>query len=228
MQTRIKQLREILSPADMRLPAVRALYELTLARSERIPWSWIERGLGRRYVGRRWRLFVAERERLRGYCYGAWLGGYGGYVSYVGVAPEARGQGVGHRLYYAAFRRFRRDARMHGEALPFVAWESRRPAADDGPAVHANWRARLRLFEKVGGQWLSGANWTVPDYMDDSRPPIELEVFVRPIDRVEYSSAALRDVLDGLSSRVYRLPPSDSPVGDLQLRPIQDLSVRSS
>lgn len=214
--------REIKSPQDARLPDIRTLYETTLDRAERIPWAWIVGGLGRRFVGKRYRLFAAEDGGVQGYCFGAHLAGYGGYVSYVGVAPSARGRGVGKRLYHAAFRAFRRDARRRDESLPFVVWESRRPAADDPPEVYANWRARLRLFEKVGGLWLSGAAWSVPNYMDEQRPPVQLELFLRPVDRHDYDTASLRSALDGLAARIYRMPPGDAPAGELRLRPIRE------
>ncbi len=217
--------REIKSPNDPILPAIRTLYETTLDRAERIPWTWIVGGLGRRFVGKRYRLFAAEDGGVQGYCFGAHLAGYGGYVSYVGVAPAARGRGVGKRLYYAAFRRFSRDARRCDESLPFVVWESRRPALDDPPVVHANWHARLRLFEKVGGLWLSGTNWSVPNYMDDGRPPVQLELFVRPVDRHDYDPVSLRAIPDGLAARVYRLPPGDAPTSELRLRPIREMPV---
>src|SRR5262249_51620173 len=147
---------------------VRELFETTLDRAERIPWEWIVSGLGRRKPGRGdlWpHLVVAEDQsgRAKGFFYGVYLPGFAGYACYLGVAPTARGHGIGRRLYQRLFAAFRRDARRLDEALPFVIWESHRPQSEDGPAAQETWQARLRLFERVGSYWIDGIEFRVPN-----------------------------------------------------------------
>src|SRR5258705_389878 len=107
------------------------LYEKTLAADERIPWDWIEKSIERRVGGEpgTWNgpLILAAPEgrtadpnALAGFAYGAWLRGFGGYLSYVGVADWARRMGVGTKLFELFFEVVGSDAKRVGEPLPFV------------------------------------------------------------------------------------------------------------
>lgn len=212
-------IRELTSPADPALAATRRLYEATIDRETRIPWEWMAGGgepaerVARRRTGRdRWwpHLLVAG-EPVAGFAYGSLLPGYGGYACHVGVTPAARGRGVARHLFADLFACFRRDAERLVEPLPFVIWESHRPEPADGPDARANWQARLRLFARVGGLWVAGVDFRVPNYMDRGAPPVRLELFLRPFDTPaeRLDAAALRSVVAGLHRRVYTIEPGD-------------------
>jgi GNAT superfamily N-acetyltransferase len=205
--------REILDLDDPVLPAARAIYESTLDEDERIPWEWLARTPERR---RDWRpgrrrshLVVAtprdEPNRSVGFGYGAFLPDYGGYVCYMGVEPAARGRGAGTLLFRFLFRLIDSAARISSVPLPFIIWESHRPA---DPGL---WAARLRVFDKVGGLWMRGAEMLTPNYMRDEAPPVRLQLFIRPwAEPAEALDAnRLRAAVEGLYDQVYRIPPDD-------------------
>lgn len=191
----------------------RALYESVLDDDERIPWEWLARTPDRRREWqpgqRRSHLVVAhpanEREKPNGFGYGAFLPGYGGYVCYLAVDPAARARGIGTRLFGFLFKLIEEAARASALALPFVIWESHRPADPD------LWRARLRLFDRVGGRWLRGVRMLTPNYMQPDGAPVSLHLFLRPWDESESSFGAdrLRAVMTGLYEQIYRIPPDD-------------------
>jgi GNAT superfamily N-acetyltransferase len=205
--------REILDLDDSILPAARAIYETTLDEDERIPWEWLARTPERR---RQWRpgqrrphLVVAtpkdEPNRAVGFGYGAFLPGYGGYVCYLGVDPALRGRGAGTLLFRFLFELIDSAASLSSMPLPFIIWESHRPA-DAGL-----WAAHLRVFEKVGGLWVRGAEMLTPNYMRDDAPPVRLQLFIRPWAEPAkaFDSDRLRAVVEGLYDQVYRIDPDD-------------------
>jgi len=230
---------EILNPTDTAMPAVKSLYESVLDVDEQIPWSWIERSVARGKVyqtGDRWlpHLIVAaageDPERLttpQGFVYGGLFPDYGGYVCYLGVAPEARQYGLGRTLFEALFAQLREDAARMAVPLPFIIWESHRPIAGATEADRKVWTARCRLFDKVGAMWLSGVDFLSPNYNDDEAPPISLELFVKPIDRPAFEEAELRDVVVGLHRHIYRHDPDDELVSQ-SLPPGCVLKLQSS
>ena len=205
--------REILDLDDPVLPAARAIYESTLDEDERIPWEWFARTPeAAEYGGRAgadrtssWRRPESEPNRAIGFGYGVFLPGYGGYVCYMGVEPAARGRGAGTLLFRFLFRLIDGAARISAVPLPFVIWESHRPA-DAGL-----WAARLRVFDKVGGLWMRGAEMFTPNYMRDEAPPVRLQLFVRPwADPAEaFDAGRLRAAVEGLYDQVYRIGPDD-------------------
>ena len=205
--------REILDPDDPVLPLARVIYETTLDEDERIPWEWLahtpERRRGWRPGRRRSHLVVATPQdgpnRAVGFGYGAFLPGYGGYVCYMGVEPAARGRGAGTLLFRFLFRLIDSAARISAVPLPFIIWESHRPA---DPAL---WAARLRVFDKVGGCWIRGAEMLTPNYMRDDAPPVRLQLFIRPwADPPEaFDADRLRAAVAGLYDQIYRIPPDD-------------------
>ena len=205
--------REVLNDDDPVLPAARVIYETTLDEDERIPWEWLARTPERR---REWRpgrrrshLVVAtpkdKPNRAVGFGYGAWLPGYGGYICYLGVDPSARGMGAGTLLFRFLFRLIDSAARISAEPLPFIIWESHRPAD------HDLWAARLRVFDKVGGLWVRGAELRTPNYMRDDAPPVHLQLFVRPWAEpaTAFDADRLRAAIAGLYDNIYRIPPDD-------------------
>jgi GNAT superfamily N-acetyltransferase len=205
--------REILDLDDPVLPAAQTLYETTLDEDERIPWEWLARTPERR---REWKpgrrrphLVVAtpkdEPNHAIGFGYGAFLPGYGGYVCYLGVDPAARNRGAGTLLFRFIFRLIDSAARISSLPLPLIIWESHRPTDRD------LWAARLRVFDKVGGLWIRGAELLTPNYMRDDAPPVRLQLFVRPFaDPAEsFDADRLRTVVNGLYDNVYRIDPTD-------------------
>ncbi len=226
-------------PTDVTDPMIAAagrLYERTLDPDERIPWEWIERGIAGQSVrtaGWRRHLILAapggaeaRPDALAGYAFGAFIPGYGGYLSYLGVEEAARGGGVGRRLFEAFFARVAADAAAAGEALPFVVWESHRPDADEPQAAHDIWAARVRLFEKVGGLWVKGVEFLTPNYAEDGADPVPLQLFVTPVDRAAagFTSERLWGVVEGLYERVYRIDPGH-PLFDRTVTPGSHLAL---
>src|SRR5947199_332206 len=88
-------------------------------------------------------------------------------------------------------------------ASPHTVRASRRPAPSDSPEVCANWHARLRLFEKVGGRCIAGASFAAQNYADEDGPPVPLELCLIPVDEPEsaFDDQRLRDVAEGLLRR---------------------------
>jgi GNAT superfamily N-acetyltransferase len=213
--------REIIDADDPILPAARTLYESVLEEAERIPWDWLARTPARRREWqpgqRRGHIVVAvpklDVNQPVGFGYGAFLPDYGGYVCYLGVSPDARGQGIGTTLFQFLFDLIASAARESDARLPFILWESHRPADE------SLWQARVRLFEKVGGLWARGIELQTPNYMQPNAPPAPLRVFLRPWDEPasEFDGDRLRDVVRGLYANVYRIP-TDDPLYEATLR----------
>jgi ribosomal protein S18 acetylase RimI-like enzyme len=200
---------------DSMMRAAERLYEQTLDPVERIPWAWIERSVagGNKSGGWRKHLILAAPEgrhsdptALAGYAYGAFIPGYGGYLCYVGVAEWARRLGVGKKLFEAFFQAMQADANAAEEPLPFVVWESHRPEADE-----QLWNARVRLFDRVGGYWIEGVNFLAPNFAENEGEPVELQLFLKPMDRPvsAFHEARLLGVVHGLHERVYRIDEGD-------------------
>lgn len=215
---------EALEGNDELLAATERLYMQTQHPDERIPWAWIARSIRGRS---RWRpdgawgrhLLVAAPEetvaapdRLAGFAYGTHIGGYGGYVSYLGVADEYRLRGVGTRLFTQMFKLLAADAGAIDEPLPFVVWESHRPEAAAPEADWMLWDARVRLFDRAGGLWIDGLDLLTPNYGDDRESTVPLQLFVKPIDTPvsAFDAERLRGVARGLLERVYRMTPDES------------------
>ncbi len=210
---------------DLTDPLVRAaegLYNSTQHPDERIPWGWIARSLKGRSTARpggtgRHLLLATPEEyaddptHLAGFTYGSHIPGYGGYVSYLGVADTYRRRGVGVALFDAMFHALSADADAAGEPLPFVVWESKQPAADAPPADHALWAARLKLFGRAGGYVVDGIDLYTPNYDRPDAPPVMLRLFVKPAECSVKSMTPTRlhDIAAGLLDRVYRLPLAD-------------------
>src|SRR5437763_8801279 len=143
-------------PSDPAVEQARRLYEATIDPAERIPWEWIAHAAdyrpGRAAAWRPHLILAANGEDGRrgpvlGFYYGSVIRDYGGYGCYLSVDPASRGRGVATRLFRELIDVLRRDAHAIGEPLPFLIWDSHRPAPADPPEVCGNWRARLRLFE---------------------------------------------------------------------------------
>jgi len=205
---------------DPMIPAARRVYEETLAPDERIPWKWIEKSIGGagQANSRRRHLLLAAPEgsdddpnALAGYAYGSFISGYGGYLCYVGVADRARRMGVGTHLFDAFFRQMAADAKTAGESLPFVVWESHRPGPDAPPADQEVWKARVRLFDRVGGMWVEGVDFLSPNFAAEEGEPVALQVFIKPIDipAVSFDEARVRTVVEQLHQRIYRNGPGE-------------------
>lgn len=212
-------------PSDVSDPLVRAaerLYHTTQHPEERIPWGWIARSIkGRSH----WRpgepgkhlLLAAPHESVRdpnqlaGFASGSYLPGYGGYLSYLGVADAHRKRGVGTRLFDQMFKLLAADAGASDEPLPFVVWESRKPTATSSATDGKLWEARVKLFDRVGGFWIDGLELQTPNYGDPSGSPLPMQLFVAPIDKPvnAFTEADLRALAAGLLERIYRMAPSD-------------------
>lgn len=206
--------------------AAGALYEQTLPPEERIPWHWIRRSVANRTRQRpglttgwlKHLLLAAPAEQaadpaaLAGYAYGAFIPGYGGYLCYLGVAPWARRQGVGTRLFDQFFRQMAVDAGELGVDLPFVIWESRRPEPTAPAADWDLWAARTRLFDRVGGQWIAGVEFWAPSFAphDDAIAAVPLQLFLRPVGEPApaFDGTRLRQVVAGLHREVYHTDPA--------------------
>lgn len=223
--------------SDPMFRAVERLYESTQHPDERIPWGWIARSLkgksnwkpgtwGRHLLVAAPSDRPADPDHLAGFAYGTHIPGYGGYVSYLGVAEGYRRKGVGARLFQQMFKLLAADAGVTDEPLPFVVWESHRPGLGASNADLALWDARTRLFDRVGGAWIDGLELMTPNYGADEGDPVPLQLFVKPVDRLasSFDPADLRGIATGLLERVYKLSPEDRLVQavaatDPRLRP---------
>jgi GNAT superfamily N-acetyltransferase len=227
--------------ASMLLEA-RRLYETTFDAAESIPWAWIEEGV---YARQAWRpgswsphlLCAAERDGpLAAFAYGAHVPDFCGYAIYLAVKLRERGQGLGARLLRLLLDVLRLDAAFEGVPLPFVLWESRAPQANASEQERDLWRARLRLFARVGAWAVDGITLFAPNFAQPDGEPVPLQLFLVPQDlpAVAFDPAALRTVVAGLLWHVYdrpagdplyqrTLPPGCTPV----LRPITDAVTHS-
>jgi GNAT superfamily N-acetyltransferase len=207
---------EALDPGDASLEQARQLYEATLDPAERIPWRWIAGAVSSRAE---WRpggwsphLLLAAPRRKRGgpgpvvgFAYGAHVAEYGGYACYLGVDPGERRRGVGTRLLRLLIQVFRVDAGCEGTALPFVVWESRQPPDGAREEQWDLWRARLRLFERVGAWWIAGLTFMAPSFTRGPERAVPLQLFLVPGDAApdDFDADRLREVAAGLMRRVY-------------------------
>jgi GNAT superfamily N-acetyltransferase len=220
------------------LTAARQLYEKTLDADERIPWRWIEKAIidrahRRPHAWVKHLLLASDSEELEspdslvGFAHGAFIPNYGGYLCYLGVADHARRCGVGGRLFDAMFKVFAADAALVDQRLPFVIWESYRPTAEDGRATHQLWNARVKLFDRVGGLWIDGVELQSPDWADPTRPPVPLQLFVKPLEESPHAmdSDRLYTIVDGLLQSVYHEEPGD-PLYDASLPDTANLVLR--
>lgn len=190
------------------------LYERTLPADERIPWIWIERSAIDSDLASAWRkhlILATINGELAGFAYGAFLPGFGGYLCYVTVDERFRKHGVGTRLYDSFFAAMRSEAASCGEPLDFVLWESHHPGGSD----LSLWNARLALFAKVGGRMIDGLELMTPNYSESSSP-VPLTVFLKPMDKSEYTSEELRAIAAELLERVYVQEAGD-PLFDASL-----------
>ncbi len=213
---------EALDPAGPELRKARRLYETTLAAAERIPWDWIEEAVASR---RTWRpgqwsghlLLAGPRTppgRARdvfGLAYGLHVPGYGGYACYLSVDPRQRRHGLGTRLLRLLTRVLQVDAGCEGVPLPFVVWESHAPTPDAPAEERQLWQARLRLFERAGGWWVSGLTFLAPNFARRQEGPVPLELFLVTVDAPpeRFTPEALREVAAGLLCGVYGRRPGD-------------------
>lgn len=207
-------------PFDLTDPLMRAaerLYEATQKPDERIPWGWIARSVKASanwrpgQPGRHLLLAMPEQRRddpdaLAGFAYGTQIPGYGGYISYIGVAAEFRQRGVGSRLFRQMFRLLEADAGAADEALPFIVWESHKPEPGAADADWKLWEARTRLFDRVGGLWVDGLELHTPNYSVEDGPPVLLQLFVKPMAEARPDP---HELARGLLERVYRMTPDD-------------------
>jgi len=213
---------EVLDPQDAVLSVAQRLYESTQLPEEAIPWKWIARTPAKRHTWRpgQWSphllLAAIQSDELidppLGFVHGAHVPDFGGYVCYIGVDPEARGRGVAARLFEQMFRVLAVDAGAEGVALPFVLWESHRPADDAPEAEHELWSARIRLFDKVGAYWIDGIQFQSPNYVDRSGPPVPLELFLVPqhLPASAFDADRLREIIAALHAGVYGNGPGDA------------------
>jgi GNAT superfamily N-acetyltransferase len=210
---------EILDTNDIRLTSVRKLYETTLDESERIPWDWIERGLNRRAKGKSRskipHLIVRESQtdetEVDGFVLGLTIPQWAGYLSYLGVNDQVRGKGIGRDLMESMIERMEFEASRQGFETPYVIWESQPPSQDDPSIDWEIWRARMRLFERIGGYWVKGLCFQSPNYIDPLADPTELELFIRPMDwsKTEIESIGLKRIAFQLYRNVYGLGASN-------------------
>lgn len=210
-------IREVTEPGDPAIAAAERLYESTLPADERIPWAWIERSATNGRGGRTgdWLpdLLVAETAAgVIGYVYGSLIPRFGGYGCYLGVDPTARSRGLGTRLVRAFITSLGAEAVRQRVPLPFVLWESRRPAADASAAERAMWLSRLRVFDRCGAFGIDGLEVVTPNYSSRSGDPVPLSLFLVPVETPaeDFDQAALREVVAGLLEWVYGRGPGDA------------------
>ncbi|MGL6074688.1 MAG: GNAT family N-acetyltransferase [Fimbriiglobus sp.] len=202
--------------------AAERLYLETQHPDERIPWGWIARNLKGRAIRRPnaagSHLLTAmpqehadDPQHLAGFAYGSFLPGYGGYMSYLGVDARLRKRGVGSRLFEQMFKVLAADAGSADEPMPFVVWESKKPADTASAEDWQLWEARTRLFTRAGGLWLEGIELYTPNYASNPGEPVKLQLFVKPIDRSleGFDPEYLREIAKGLLERVYCMHADD-------------------
>jgi hypothetical protein len=105
----------------------------------------------------------------------------------------------------------RLDAAFEGVELPFVVWESREPGPVATEEERDLWRARLRLFARVGAWRVDGLTFFAPNFERRGGEPVPLRLFLVPSDRPAdaFDATALRAVAAGLLEQVYGRPPND-------------------
>jgi ribosomal protein S18 acetylase RimI-like enzyme len=207
---------EALDPGDKTLRQARRLYKASLPAEERIPWRWIKHKVANRRSRcldeGSWHLLLAGLRRQRGAArpvvgltYGAHLPGFGGYVSYIAVSEEHRGQGIGLRLLELLIQVLKVDAGCIGTTLPFVVWESRPPESKALPEEQALWRSRLRLFGRVGASQVNGLTFLAPNFSCRDERPVRLQLFLVPValPATAFDARRLREVAAGLHRDVY-------------------------
>jgi GNAT superfamily N-acetyltransferase len=219
---------EALDPDDPILPAVEHLYVATQAAAERIDWKYLLRAVSKRRLWRpgQWASHLlltadaAQPTLPTGFVYGTLVPDYGGYVCYLGVDPSARQQGLATRLFEQLFRVLAADAGYEGVDLPFVIWESRRPALIASAEAWALWHARLKLFTRLGAYWLAGVELLTPNYAEPDGAPVPLQLFLQPWAEPAsaFTPERLGQLVTGLERHVYRRT-ADNPLALGMLTP---------
>ncbi|VTS01658.1 GNAT family N-acetyltransferase [Tuwongella immobilis] len=210
---------ESLDSKDPILNQVKALYESTQVPDERIPWAWIQRVGDRRAKWRpgQWSphlLIAASRDAAGnigdpiGFIHGAHVPGLGGYICYLGVAPEARRLGVSAYLFEQMSRVLQATAGAENAPLELIVWESHRPRPDASREELDRWEARCRSFQRAGAFWIDGIVCHTPSF-EEARGPVLLELFVLPqqLPRQGFTADKLRSIASTLLTRVYHLEP---------------------
>ncbi|MCX6031806.1 MAG: GNAT family N-acetyltransferase [Chloroflexi bacterium] len=181
--------------------AVRGLYDATFADDERVPWE------------RLWPWYVMPDD---GFCAVFWavtlaeevagLAFFGyfrrpnlGYLTYLAIRPDLRGQGLGGWLCGQVFEAVRQMAQAERGTDPRLTfWETRRPE-DAADAAEAELRRRrIAFYERQGGRPLPIA-YTCPP-IAAGQPEVAFTVMARtyPPGRPLTADEALDVALTGL------------------------------
>jgi GNAT superfamily N-acetyltransferase len=181
--------------------AVRNLYDATFADDERVPWE------------RLWPWYVMPDDNFSALFWAATLAdevaglaffGYFrrpnlGYLTYLAVRPDLRGQGLGGWLCGQVCEAVRQMAQAARGADPrLIFWEARRPEdAADAAEAELRWR-RIAFYERQGARALPIA-YTCPP-IAAGQPEVAFTVIARtyPPDRPLTADEALDVALTGL------------------------------
>ena len=187
--------------ATAEVAAIRALYDATFADDERVPWE------------RLWPWHLTPDDDFRSVFWAATMAGevaglacFGyfrrpnlGYLMYLAIRPDLRGQGVGGWLCGQVFAAVQQRAQAAAGADPrLIFWETRRIEDADDAAEAELRRRRIAFYERQAGCVLPIA-YTCPP-IAAGQPPVAFTVMARtyPPGRPLTAAEALDVALTGL------------------------------
>ena len=102
-----------------------------------------------------------------------------GYLMYFAVIEELRSKGIGSALYREILRRLRQDAEPRRQRLRGVLMEVEDPEQAESPGAREMAARRVGFYRRLGVRQLTGIRYT---QQVTGQPPIEMLVFVHPLD----------------------------------------------
>ncbi len=200
------RIRPLLSASDPAFPAVEALYEASFPPEERVPAHELARTIdplllsapGQATVQH---LLVAEdASSVVAMAYFSYLARVDlGFITYLAVAPELNGHGIGSRLLRACLDQLALDADFAGGALRATVFETERVGDANDESDLAVRRRRLAFFDHAGAQVVTDAYVQPP--LAEGLPAVPFNLLIFP----GRQPLTARELIESFYSEAYGL-----------------------
>jgi len=129
-----------------------------------------------------------------------------GFLYYLAVQPELRGQGLGAWLFHQTLAQLPQDAKSTGGEPPRgLVWEVERPVDADTPAERDLRQRRINFYRRNGALLLDRSDFLAPP-LAEHLPPVMYHIMFLPSPTFNEDLAArpfLTDVLDTILLHGY-------------------------
>lgn len=136
-----------------------------------------------------------------------------GFLAYLAIRQDARGQGLGAWLFGHVLDQVARDAlALGGPPAQGLCWEVERPAlAADEPERQLRAR-RIRFYERLGARLIEPIDFVAPPLRPDL-PAVPYHLMFRALDAATaLTGARLQAILETVLVHDYRLARDDPRV----------------